>query len=334
MKSLLFWEKILNFVPAPISEIAAIYNLAWRWIRGGYIDDRHTFNIFAYGRGNYSYISIQREFQQIATSFAKIIVAHDSFIKTLEGEKVSEIPAEAKLKNVARFEFFNKSKDKQSGVWLVRQGNLAFALPITTGTKPAIADYLAAPFGLAGFAAPVEEIYPSLVPFLELEDGKTYAASEGADLIEPAKDAQSLRVVWTKWAKIGTKSGERFETGITSEVKWQIAGNKLIRTETLTSNKDQTIKNWRIAIPTTATKQQTEFKTNQRTDVFQGPEGTLRVSGNADWNMETSIEASGDSRLSKGVLLAIPLHLIYSAKNIQLKKGKSINWQIAMEVSK
>ncbi len=97
-----------EFRPAPITDIAGLYYQAWRWIRSGYIDDRHTFNIFAFGRGNYSYISINREFQQIATSFAKIIVAHDSFMKTLEAEKVTEFPAHPRLGDVARFEFFNR----------------------------------------------------------------------------------------------------------------------------------------------------------------------------------------------------------------------------------
>ncbi|MEQ1646560.1 MAG: hypothetical protein ABL959_24105, partial [Pyrinomonadaceae bacterium] len=92
-----------EFRPASLADIASTYNLAWRWIRGGYIDDRHTFDLFGYGRGNYAYISIQREFQQIATSFAKIIVAHDSFMKTLEAEKLETIPAQPKLSNVARF---------------------------------------------------------------------------------------------------------------------------------------------------------------------------------------------------------------------------------------
>ncbi|HRH46165.1 MAG TPA: hypothetical protein PKY82_31265, partial [Pyrinomonadaceae bacterium] len=323
-----------EFRPAPLVDIASLYNLAWRWIRNGYIDERHTFNIFAYGRGNYAYISIQREFQQIATSFAKIIVAHDSFMKVLENEKVTEIPAQPKLENVARFEFFNKSKDKQSGVWLVRQGNLKFALPITTGTKPGIADYLAVPFGLTGFAAPVEEVYPSLTPFIELEDGKTYAASEGADSIDPGKDAQSLRAVWKKWAKVGTKSGERFETGLTSEINWRIEENKLIRIETLTADKDLVIKNWKVAVPTTADKSRVEIIGNKRIDGFEGREGTMKVSSTADWKYDISLLATGDSKLSKGVLGAIPLHLIYSAENLQLKKGKKITWQLSLEILK
>ncbi len=323
-----------EFRPAPMADIASIYHLAWRWIRGGYIDDRHTFNIFAYGRGNYAYISLQREFQQIATSFAKIIVAHASLIKTLESEKVTAFPAKPNLGNVARFEFFRKDRDFQLGVWLVRQGNLKFALPITTGSKPGVGDYLAAPHGLAGFASTVEIVYPSMAPFLELEDGKTYVAGEGSTLIEPSKDGQSLRVVWKKWGQLGSKSGERFETGITSEVVWRIAGNKLIRTESLTASKDLKLKRWWFALPTTADKSKIEMTNGKRTDVFQGREGTLKVSANADWQFETSLEATGDSKLSKAVLLAIPLHLIFQAENIQLRKDKKLTWQISLEVLK
>src|SRR4029077_12808004 len=112
-----------------------------------------------------------------------------------------------------RFDLFAKTADKQLGVWLIRQGKLQFALPITVGTKPGIADYLPAPHGLAGFSAPVEEVYPSLVPFVTLADGKTYSASEGADEIIPGADGRSLKTVNRKWAQIGSKSGERFENG-------------------------------------------------------------------------------------------------------------------------
>ena len=220
-----------EFRPTSLENIAALYNLAWRWVRADYSDQTHMFTVFKFGRGNYSYINPQREWQQAGTSFGKIILANDNFMRVLEKENLKEFPATPTLPNVARFEFFEKKADRQFGVWLVRQGKFQFALPITTGTKPAIADYLPAPFGLSGFSATVEEVYPSLVPFLELEDGKTYAASEGADEIFPANDGKSLRVVWKKWARIGSKSGETFETGINSEVNWRIEGNRLIRRE-------------------------------------------------------------------------------------------------------
>lgn len=323
-----------EFRPAPLADIASLYNLAWRWIRSGYIDERHTFDLFSYGRGNYAYISIQREFQQISTSFAKIIVAHDSFMKTLEREKLAEIPAKPTLGNVSRFEFFEASKDRATGVWLVRQGNLKFALPITVGTKPGMSDYLAAPYGLAGFANPVEQVYPALVPFIELEDGNTYVASEGSSQINRSKDGQSLGVIWRKWGRVGSKSGERFDTGIVSDVRWNIVGDKLERVETLTANSDLKIKRWWLAVPTTADRTRMEMNGATRTDIFDGREGTLKVTATADWPFTTSIFASGDSKLSKGVLMAIPLHLIYSADNLQLTKGKSITWKLDLEVSK
>jgi hypothetical protein len=255
-------------------------------------------------------------------------------MRTLKSEKIAEFPAKPNLGSVLRFEFFSTSKDRPEGIWLVRQGNLKFVLPITVGTKPGISDYLAAPYGLAGFANPVEEVYPSMVPFIELEDGKTYTASEGSSLIEPSKDGRSLRVVWNKWGRIGSKSGERFENGITSEVIWRIVDNKLTRTEKLTPGKDLTIRRWWVAVPTTANDAQVEMNGGRRTDIFRGREGTLRVDTSADWPFRTSILATGDSKLGKGVLGAIPLHLIYSAENIQLKKDKQLTWRLDLEVLK
>ncbi len=167
-----FVGKNPEFRPAPLPELAALYNQAWRWIRADYSDTTHLFTVFAYGRGNYAYISLIREWQQTGTGLGKIILANSEFFAVLEQEKLTEFPAKPALPDVARFEFFAKGREKQEGVWLVRQGPIRFALPITVGTKPAIADYLPAPFGLSGFSAPVEEVYPSFVPFLSLGDGK------------------------------------------------------------------------------------------------------------------------------------------------------------------
>ena len=323
-----------EFRPAPLADIAALYNQAWRWIRADYSDATHLFTVFNFGRGNYSYINPNREWQQTGTSFGKIIFAHDSFMKSLERENLREIPAAPKLGNVARFEFFDKNNTRKEGVWLVRQGNLKFALPITVGTKPAIADYLPAPFGLAGFANPVEEVYPSLTPFLELADGKIYAASDGADEIEPSTDGQSLKVAWRKWAQIGSKSGETFDIGITSEVEFRIENNRLIRRETLMSNKDLTVVKWRVVIPVTGDKTRFEMKNGQPVDFFSGREGTLAVSVKSVWKTSREILATGDSRLGKGVLVAIPLHLIFESSDLQLKKNQKSSWEITLEAMK
>jgi hypothetical protein len=73
-----------EFRPAPLADIANLYNLAWRWLRADYSDTTRLFTVFAYGRGNYSYINPSREWQQTGTGFGKIIVAHDAFIRALE----------------------------------------------------------------------------------------------------------------------------------------------------------------------------------------------------------------------------------------------------------
>jgi hypothetical protein len=323
-----------EFRPAPLADIASLYNLAWRRLRSDYSDTTHLFTVFAFGRGNYSYINPSREWQQTGTGFGKIIVAHDAFIKALEKEGVAEIPAAPKLPDVARFEFFTRLGDKQAGVWLVRQGRFQFALPVTTGTKPGVADYLPAPFGLPGFSGPVEEVYPSMVPFLELEDGKTYAATDGADEIIPSADGRSVKIIWRKWARIGSKSGERFDTGLTSEVEFTLQNNRLIRRETLIAAKDVTIKSWRFAFPATGNDLKTESRAGREVDIFSGREGIMAVSAWGDLKFSRRVIAPGDGKLGKGVLGAIPLHLVLESGEIKLKKGQRSSWEISLELVK
>jgi hypothetical protein len=319
-----------EFRPAPLADLSALYNQAWRWIRSDYDDKTHMFNVFGYGRGNYSYINPTREWQQTGTGFGKIILAHDAFVKALAKENVTEFPASPSLREVKRFEFFAQG-EKKEGVWLVRQGKLRFALPITVGTKPAISDYLPAPFGLPGFAAPVEEVYPSFVPFLSLADGKTYATADGADTISPGADGTTLKIANTKWARIGSKSGERFENGLRSDVEFSIANGKLVRRETLTAIRETEIKNWKFAFPSTATSFASS-RSGQRWEIeFNGPEGSTVVAIEIPEGTKIGINATGDTRLSKGVLRAIPLHIVAERANFKLAAGQKLFWTISVE---
>ena len=323
-----------EFRPASITELAAAYNQAWRWIRADYNDQTHMFTVFAFGRGNYSYISPQREWQQTGTGFGKIILANSIFLRALEREKIAAFPAAPGLPDVARFEFFLKSGEKHLGVWLVRQGKLQFALPITVGTKPGVADYLPAPHGLPGISAPVEQVYPSMVPFLTLGDGHAYAASDGADAILPGIDGRTLRTLNRKWAKIGAKSGERFETGLTSEVEWRLERGKLVRNETLVANSDVTIKDWKFALPTTASTFKQRLANGRSVYLLNGRDGLIEVSFDPFDGTEFSVEATGDAKLGKGVLGGIPLHIVAAAADLQLKRGESLTWELSLELKK
>ena len=139
---------------------------------------------------------MEREWQQTSVGFGKTIIANDEFINALEKENITEFPAKPTLPDVARFEYFTKGTEKQEGVWLFRNGALRFALPITVGTKPAIADYLPCPIRTQWvFRTPVEEQYPSFVPFLTLSDGQEYhAASDGVDILTPGPDGQLVEI--------------------------------------------------------------------------------------------------------------------------------------------
>ncbi|HEY4424620.1 MAG TPA: hypothetical protein VGN10_10455 [Pyrinomonadaceae bacterium] len=307
-----------EFRPAPLADIAALYYQAWNYLLHDYRSDAHLLSIFAFGRGNYAYISRDREWQQTTGFFGKLANSHTPIMNALEKEGITTFPPVPTLPPVARFEFFRKSPERAAGVWAVRQGALRFALPITTGPKPGMSDYLPAPHGLPGFAAPVEQIYPVLTPYVELADGRTVVATDGADVIEPGNNGLSLRVRWNKWAVVGAPSGKVQDVGLTSEVIWRIENGALTREETLSSKGAVSIRRWRLAVPSTYEQVETEVIKGVRVDRFYSAKGSLDVRMlDANFPLKTSIIASGNSALGRGVHGAIPLRLVFEARDVQ-----------------
>ena len=318
-----------EFRPAPLEELASAYYQAWRWLRRDYDVRAHRLSVFAYGRGNFAYITREREWQQTTSFLGKAARAQKLFDEALAKEGVSQFPSEIKRPDLARFEFFRRGA-RQAGVWVVRRGPLYFTLPITTGTKPGVADYLPAPHGLAGFAAPVEQVYPALVPFIELSDGRVLAAADGADEIEPAADGRSLRAVWRRWAVVGGKAGQLEDPHVTSEVVWRLEGTTLTREETLKSSADVTLRRWWVAVPTTASRSSVLSEGGRKLYGFSSDGGTLAVSATADWPLSDSVLATGDGPLGRGPRGAVPLHLVYEARGLKLAAGEPARWRITL----
>ena len=322
-----------EFRPAPLPELASAYYQAWHWLRHDYNDKAHVLSVFAFGRGNYSYITRDREWQQTINFFGKGSLAHARFIQAMRQENIPQFSSEINRPDVARFVFFRRG-DRAAGVWLVRQGPIYFTLPITTGTKPGVADYLPAPHGLPGFDNPVEQVYPAMTPFLELADGRVIAATDGADEIVPATDGKSLRVVWRRWALIGSKAGQLVDPHITSEVTWHLEGSKLTRDETLKSTEPITIRRWWIAVSSTA-HNESSLVNGRRMDhfVFGQDRMNLSINALADWPLKTSLLATGDTALGRGARGAIPLHLVYESRDLLLEPNRAKTWHLVIELA-
>ena len=318
-----------EFRPAPLADIAALYYQAWNYLQNDYRRDAHLLSIFSYGRGNYAYISREREWQQTTGFFGKLANSHTPIMNALNKEGVAAFPVVPSLAPVMRFEFFRRTPERSAGVWVVRQGILRFALPITTGPKPGMSDYLPAPYGLPGFAAPVEQIYPSLTPFIELADGRTVVAGDGADVIEPSSEGRSLRVRWTRWAVVGTPSGKVEDVGLASEVVWAIEKGTLTRVETVSSKEPVTIRRWRLAIPSTHSNFDMEML-KQGLIRFQSSKGALDVIFGADFPVQAKVVASGDNPIGRGVHGAIPLHLVYEARDLNVSARSPLKYKLAL----
>jgi hypothetical protein len=259
-------------------------------------------------------------------------------MRVLAAEKVVSFPEGPSLPAVARFEFFRRG-DRPAGVWLVRQGALRFALPITSGTKPGVADYLPAPHGLPGFAAPVEQLVPAGATYFELADGRTLAATDGADEIVPGADGRSLRASWRRFVLVGGKTGDRVEPGFEVAIAWRIENGTLKRTETLAAARDVTIRRLSFLLSSTATS--VSRSSDDAVVRLEGPEGLLRVEmGRLDVEPERfdllmlpSFKQLGDEPLGRGPRLPIPTHVTYEARDIQLRAGESRGWTIALTVA-
>ncbi len=331
MEIVAFDAKHPQFRPAPLQELAGAYYNAWEWLRHDVQPDRHLLNVFGFGRGDYSYINPQREWQQTTAFMGKAIGADLAFMPIMKQENISTFSTEIKLPNVARFEFFRKG-ERPSGVWLVRQGAFRFTLPIVTGTQPGISDYLPAPYGLPGFAAPVEQFVPVMTPYIELEDGRVIVAGDCADEIFPAGDGQSIRAVWKHFAQLGMKSGQTTDPGFSTEVNWKIEGTTIVRTETITATKQIKIRRFWLIVPTSGDHSSTRFENNIRTDQFDSSEGTVEASvTSTDVPLTASIVATGNSNLGKGNRAAVPLYLQLDAKNVTLQPGKPIKWTLRLK---
>ena len=322
-----------EFRPAPLPELASAYYQAWHWLRHDYNDKAHVLSVFAFGRGNYSYITRDREWQQTINFFGKGSLAHARFTQAMRRENIARFSSEIKRPDLARFVFFRQG-DRPAGVWLVRQGPIYFTLPITTGTKPGVADYLPAPHGLPGFDNPVEQVYPAMVPFLELADGRIIATTDGADEIVPAADGKSLRVVWRRWASIGSKAGLLVDPHITSEVVWHLEGSTLTRDETLKSTEPIIIRRWWIAVSSTAAQNESSLIDGQRIDhfAFDQDRMNLSISARAEWSLKTSLRATGDTALGRGARGGIPLHLVYESRNLRLEPNRPNTWHLVTEL--
>ena len=320
-----------EFRPAPLLQLAAAYNAAWRWLDGDFSKVTHLLDIFAFGRGEYGYITKEREWQQTTTFLAKIMSAHKMFMQAMEGEGVKQFSVRPNFGDVARFEFFANGPERKFGVWVVRQPGIQFALPFVTGPKAATSDYEPMPHGFPGLAAPVEKIYPCFVPFLELEDGRTIAAVDGADEIRPAADGMSVTAVWKRWVVAGAKAGESVDEGLVSEVTWSIQADTIRRVESLTSSKPLRVRRLWLAIPSLYSRLETLEMNGHRLDRLVSDKQILDVqSKQSDWPVQISALATGDNPLGRSDRGPIPLHLIIESKNISLSADAPQKWELTL----
>src|SRR5215471_13871692 len=100
-----FVAKHPQFRPAPLAQLASAYYAAWQSLMNNYQPERHLLNVLGFGRGNYSYINTEREWQQTTAFLGKVCGAHKAFMAAMHAEQVAFFSAQLDLPQVARFEY-------------------------------------------------------------------------------------------------------------------------------------------------------------------------------------------------------------------------------------
>jgi hypothetical protein len=319
-----------EFRPAPLPQLASVYAAAWRSLKQDYLPDRHLLNIFGFGRGNYAYMTPARQWQQTSAFLSK---AADSFMalrQALDAEGIAAFPAAPALATVRRFDWFRRG-GRPAGVWLVREGALQFTLPITTGPKAGIADYLPAPHGLAGFAAPVEQVLAAAVPCLELADGRQIVASDGADGITPSADGRRLDATWHRWVVAGGSPAAFVEPGLATTVTWRIDGQTLTRHERMIADRPVKVRAIRLVWPSAFGRAETRLLGQRRIDRFIDVRGTIdvRVTG---LPAQAALRATGDGAAGKGARGPVPLVLEFETGPLTIGPGRPLAWDLAVTI--
>jgi hypothetical protein len=170
---------------------------------------------------------------------------------------------------------------------------------------------------------------------LELEDGRTIAAADGADEIRPTPDGNSVTATWERWVIPGSKAGETVDPGITSRVTWSVEEGTLTRDEIITTTKRVGVKQLWMAIPSRADQLSTSFSDAVRSDRLASAEGTIEIRITAS-NLPIFISAlaTGDTKLGRGARGAIPLQLELRSGHTILDRDHPLRWRIEVATQK
>jgi len=118
--------------------------------------------------------------------------------------------------------------------------------------------------------------------------------------------------------------------GLTSEVVWRLEKGTLVRDETVSSKQPVSIRRWRLAIPTTHTNFDME-QLKQGFVRFRSSKGVLDVMFGADFPVQGSLVAAGDTAIGRGVHGAIPLHLVYEARDLNVSSRSPLKYRLVLK---
>jgi hypothetical protein len=99
----------------------------------------------------------------------------------------------------------------------------------------------------------------------------------------------------------------------------------------VTSKQPVSIRRWRLAIPSTHNNFDME-QLRQGFVRFQSSKGILDVIFGADFPVQGSLVAAGDTAIGRGVHGTIPLHLVYEARDLNVSSRSPLKYKLVLKL--
>jgi hypothetical protein len=308
--------------PASPQELATAFCVAYNYFFTYEYDVKaHHNKMLAEGKATWNYAGRNRIWQYSMGTLGKIARAAAEMIQALEKNNIQSFNAKLDLKNVAFFQFFRNKEHEKMGVWVVRDKNYCFTLPVVGNV--ALSDYSPVPFGLPQLDVPVQSSYPVLRPFVQINENQILTTQGAAQAITLQEEGKKIIITWNQMMSTQKKEPE---TTIQAVATWQWKDNALQYKLELIAEKEVKIQQFQFDIPSTLSN----YFPEKRTFTDKNLNLAVKQLKSSTQKIKTKLRGATNEALFKGAFYPIPLMLSVTEENIVINKGKNYVFQTTL----
>ena len=254
--------------------LASVYHAAWTWLQRDYRRDRHLLDMFGFGRGNYSYMTPARQWQQTTSFLGKAAHSLGLLAAALRAEKVARFPPQPPCPR-SRASSGSGTAARSAGRGLAGAAGTA-ALRPAHHHRPQVGHRrlpACAARRCPGSPRRSSSWRPRWCPTSSSPTGACWWPATAPTRSTRTRRAAAARALAALGGG-GREPARPVDAGLVSEVRFTIEGDTLVRSERLSAKRRLEVKRFAVVFPTTGARASTRAS-SPRTDRFESPDGLI-----------------------------------------------------------